>query len=378
MFENISQDTVIYGVLTLLVYSGLGSWLLNRFTRSREDMRRDARAIVSENIALIDSMRRLREQSNDEQRLRELDQMLARLERETAMRVEELNAEEEEELNDPSLRYLILPTPRTPFGAVLSVVFAVCVYFGIAALLTLGVMYANSDVRPLNSIEDLDYFVKVVGFGVALIALAFLARFAAFRSFKAHARAHSANRNGPMRLRKRMTAAVGGDDEGGADDDNMEPGFTGRFEPTETAEPVAPPASEAPKIDTPREPAQAPPSKKPARPEAPAQPAQKDAPNKPGGPTKKAHAATPVDTVRRVERTPEQRAEVARRMAAEAASNNHTGAMTPGMPLGSAGARPIDPRAMQPLAARRASPQGVRPLRSEPPIGKPGDPKDNA
>ena len=370
MFENISQDTVIYGVLTLLVYSGLGSWLIGRLTRSREDMRRDARAIVAENIALIDSMRRLREQSNDEQRLRELDQMLARLERETAMRIEELNAEEEEDLHDPSQRYLILPTPRTPFGAMLSVVFAVCVYFGIAALLTLGVMYANSDLQPLTNVEDLDYFVKVVGFGVALIALAFLARFAAFRSFKQHAREHAANRNGPMRLRKRMTAAVGGGDG------SPEPSLSDHPEPFDVDEP-----------EFPVQPPKAPPAKAPATPApepvaeeapAPASPPAKDAPKAPEAPVKKAQTARqPVDTVRRVERTPEQRAEVARRMAEEAAANGHHPAMTPNMPLGAAGARPIDPRAMQPLAARRPNPQGVQPLRSEPVLGKPASAKRN-
>lgn len=188
IFQDISPDTIIYAVLAIVVYSGLGSWLIGRLTRSRIDARRDARADIAENLGLMERMHTVQNQMSDVAKKGEFQQMWERLRDETTGRIAELNAAEETEIADPSAKYLILPTPRTAFGAVLSLVFAVCVYFSIAALVALAVLLVNNELDLLGTPDDLDYTVKVVGFSAVLMGVAFLARFGAFRTFRSFSR----------------------------------------------------------------------------------------------------------------------------------------------------------------------------------------------
>ena len=188
IFKNLSVETVIYYVLALGIYTTLFVWLSRRMTTSRTEMRRDARQLLSENLALMEAMKRVRgEMENDEQR-GELDQMWRRLLRETSGRIEELNNDEERILADPSEQYLLLPPPVTAFGAILSLIFVAAVFFAGAVFLFLIVNVANAELDPVVRAEDLRYGLQIAGVGLAAIGLAFLSRFAAYQSFKARMR----------------------------------------------------------------------------------------------------------------------------------------------------------------------------------------------
>lgn len=173
-------------VIMLLLYSGIGSWLVERFTKNRADLRRERRAHIRENLELLDHMARLRDRCDTDARKSNVDTMTSRLMSETTGRIEELNRIAEEEQRNPARHYLILPTPRTPFGAFVSLVFAVAVYVAGSVLVVLGVAFFDeAPFSPLTDPEHMTWTLKMLGFSAAMLVLAFLARLLAYRLYNA-------------------------------------------------------------------------------------------------------------------------------------------------------------------------------------------------
>ena len=217
IFKDIGIDTIVYYVLVLGVYVGLISWLSSRLTQSRADMRRDARQSISENLGLIEMMRRVRaEMADTEAKSAEIDQMMKRLMKETSDRIHGLNDEEDKIVADPAEQYLILPPPLTALGAVLSFVFGAAVFFAGASLLFVAVGYANGEFDPVQERGDLRYAAQALGVAVAAGAFAFLARFAAYQSFKARLSrlARRGEPRPPRRSRMRLKGATKEEREG--------------------------------------------------------------------------------------------------------------------------------------------------------------------
>lgn len=174
-------------ILMLLIYSGVGSWLVARFTRTRADLLRERRAAIRETLDLLDHMGRLRDRCQSEARKNSVDTMSERLLTETGARIDELNRIAEEETSNPSRHYLILPTPRSPFGVFVSLIFAAAVYVAGSALVVFGVaFFDDKPFSPLSSEADLAWSMKILGFALAMLLLAFLARFFAYRLYNAH------------------------------------------------------------------------------------------------------------------------------------------------------------------------------------------------
>lgn len=184
LLEDISPETLVYAVLALLVYSAVLIFMLGRFGQARADLRESERAEINANLSLMHAMRRVREDIADGDQLAEFDVMWARLLTETSGRINSLNNAEEVEVARPHRRYLILPAPRTAFGAVMSLIFALAAYAGIGAFLLGGILYANREIDPVNNPADLEFAVKYLGAALLLIGGAFVARFLAYQSYK--------------------------------------------------------------------------------------------------------------------------------------------------------------------------------------------------
>ncbi|MEO1291392.1 MAG: hypothetical protein AAFV62_00950 [Pseudomonadota bacterium] len=181
---GMSQEDLLYYAVMFIAYSGAGSWLIGRLTRTQEDTRRVTRSLISENLGLMLRLSEVREKLPDTERRDEIDEMWNDLLKETAGRIEELNSEEEKEVADPAARYVILPTPRTPLTAILSVLFVACVYVAIGALLVISLAFFRSQLDIFNVPSHLTWFIQVMILSVSLGFAALLIRFACFRLFR--------------------------------------------------------------------------------------------------------------------------------------------------------------------------------------------------
>lgn len=179
----LNEDYLSY-VFMLIIYSGLGSWLVTRFTRDRMAVRRERRAAIRENLELMEKLGALRGALSDAERARALELMNQRLLDETTGRVEELNTIAAQEAVNPARGYLILPPPRTPFAVFVSLVFAFCLYVSIGSLLVLGLAYfQDGGYNPLDSPTDMTWTLKLVGLSVGALILGFAARFLTYRLY---------------------------------------------------------------------------------------------------------------------------------------------------------------------------------------------------
>lgn len=182
---NLELNNIIYGVLLVIAYSGVGSLFVARLTRSRDDMRREGRQLIKSNLELIEAMGKARVTLASEERKAEFQQMLDRLMNETTTRIEELNGIEDAETRDPTERYILVPPPRTIFGALMSLLFGVAVYFSVGALVLIFFFLFTQQMDVFNNQEHQVWTLMTVGVSLALGMLAFLFRYLAFRSFAA-------------------------------------------------------------------------------------------------------------------------------------------------------------------------------------------------
>ncbi len=181
------DNNIIYGILLVIAYSGVGSLFVSRLTRSRADMRNEGRALIKSNLELIEAMSKASASLRDADRRAEFDQMLARLMSETTLRIEELNGVEEAETRDPHERYLLIPPPRTGLGSAMSLLFAISAWASLLMPVLISFwLFTSGPNNEFNLIDDAaDQRVAAIMMGVCvgLGALAFLFRFFAFRSF---------------------------------------------------------------------------------------------------------------------------------------------------------------------------------------------------
>ncbi|MCI4660959.1 MAG: hypothetical protein MRY63_03940 [Neomegalonema sp.] len=181
---GMSQEDFIYNFITLFFYSGGGVWLIGRLSRGADDRRVASRKLITDNLTLMERMGRVREQIPDTARKNEIDEMWNRLLSETAARITDLNTDEEKENSDPASRYLILPPPRTVFGALASVLFIGCLYVAIGALLLVAMYFFRGEVNIFDNEGDLQWFLKVMILAGSLSLVALLLRYLAFLSFR--------------------------------------------------------------------------------------------------------------------------------------------------------------------------------------------------
>lgn len=177
-------ETTLYYVIMIAIYSGLLPWVIGQLTRSRDDDRRAARETVDGTLALVERLRTARAAAVDPARQASIDVMIKRLQAEADDKVAELNASSELEINKPSRRYIVIPTPRTGFGVMLTVMFGASVYFAILLLLTIAFMFWNPPVPNLvSNVNDQWAVGLLVGGSFILVALAILFRAGAYRSY---------------------------------------------------------------------------------------------------------------------------------------------------------------------------------------------------
>lgn len=174
----------IYDIIAILLYSGVGSWLVARLARDPDGERIDRRIAIREQLELMKNLSEVRDNVPDAAKRQELDEMWARLLDEATLQIRELNALAEVEISNPKRRYNILPAPRSPFGYVVSALFVVAVYLSLgAALVLLLNTVRGGGIEAFTDPSDLKWAQGVVVFILATAAMAFLARFAAFRSY---------------------------------------------------------------------------------------------------------------------------------------------------------------------------------------------------
>lgn len=183
----LTEDTINYIVL-ILVYSGLGSWLISRLTSGRADDLRADRARVQETLLLLEQVTKARDELQSanapRQRIEEFEVMRERLATEASAAVAELNLDAAKAFRTPSSRFLVIPTPRSFLGAFVTLIFATALYFAFMLWLTLGFYLTtkeNFDVFRDAASQQTTLFL--FGGGLLLIALALLARMIAYRSY---------------------------------------------------------------------------------------------------------------------------------------------------------------------------------------------------
>lgn len=186
------NETTIYYIIMLFIYSGLLPWVMGQLTRSRSDDRIAARAEVDASLALIERLRTARAASMDAERQASIDLMINRLQREADERIIGLNAAAELESSSPSRRYIVIPTPRTAFGAFLTVLFVGAAYMTGVLLLTIAFDFWNPPVPDLlRSFDDRLRIGLLVAGSLAVVLLAMGLRSLAYRNYnRAAARLH--------------------------------------------------------------------------------------------------------------------------------------------------------------------------------------------
>ena len=178
------EDETLYYIAMIAIYSGLLPWLTSILFHSKADARHEARRAVDETLAMVERLRAARTAAADPARQASYDAMIDRLLAEANERIAELNAEAEREHTQPGARYLIIPAPRSAFGAALTVLFVGAVYFSIMLLLTIAFdFWSNPDFDVLNNTEDQLRVLRLTGGAAALGLLAFLLRYLAYRSY---------------------------------------------------------------------------------------------------------------------------------------------------------------------------------------------------
>lgn len=179
------DETTLYYIAMVVIYSGLGSWLVSRLTRSKADLRELRRTSIRSVLDLMAHIKSVREHVSDPGRQAELDAMWTRLMNEASDKVRELNNLAEHERDDPAQDYLILPPPRSPFAAFISLVFAASLYVGVGALLFVASAFVIDQSLDLTDPAHVEWALLVSGLGVGLCLVAFIARLIAFRIYAA-------------------------------------------------------------------------------------------------------------------------------------------------------------------------------------------------
>ncbi|MEO1329030.1 MAG: hypothetical protein AAFW46_05150 [Pseudomonadota bacterium] len=179
------DNNIIYGILLVIAYSGVGSYFVTRVTRSRADMRNEGRTLIKSNLELIEHMGKAQAALQSPERKAEFQQMLDRLMNETTARIEELNGIEDAETRDPTERYILLPPPRTIWGAITSMLFGVALYFSLGALLLIFFFLFTQQLNLFENQADQIWTAMTVGVSLGLGLVAILFRYLAFRSFVA-------------------------------------------------------------------------------------------------------------------------------------------------------------------------------------------------
>lgn len=178
------NDTTLYYIAMVVIYSGLLPWVVSQLTRSRADERQAARDEIQETLTLTEKLRTARAAATDPARQASYDAMINRLTAEANQQVSDLNAVAAEEGMRPANRYVVIPSPKSAWGAILTVVFAGAVYFAIMFLLTIAFDFWNDPTFDvLNDRQDQQRTLFLLGGSALLVSLAFLTRFMAFRSY---------------------------------------------------------------------------------------------------------------------------------------------------------------------------------------------------
>lgn len=178
------NETTLYYIAMVAIYSGLLPWVTGLLTRSRDEERRAARVAISDTLALVERLRAAQAAAEDPARRAAYDAMIKRLLGEANDEISELNATAEMQARKPAERYMIIPTPRSGFGVILTMVFVASVYFALLMLLTTAFDFWNDPTFDvLNNLEDRQRTLFLAGSAVGLGLLAFLARWLAYGSY---------------------------------------------------------------------------------------------------------------------------------------------------------------------------------------------------
>lgn len=182
------NQTLVYYIVMVLIYSGAGAWLIGQLTRGRADERREARAELSDTLLLLRRLEDAKGAINDAAERETISRMQERLVGETNVKIGELNALAERDRLSPGRRYLVLPPPRTTGGVVASLVFAVAGYFAFFSFFGFGVEVYTDELDPFAGGLQQERAIGLIGLGVALLVVALIGRWLAFRAYAAHAR----------------------------------------------------------------------------------------------------------------------------------------------------------------------------------------------
>lgn len=187
-FLNMGEDGSIYYIAMMLIYTVVGPWIVNRLSHSKGQEREELRSEVAASLDLIEKLSKARDAAASHRRA-EMDAMIERLTAESSVRVSELNIEAQRLIEEPDRRFLIIPTPRTAFAAIITVLTIASVYFAFMFWLTLGYDFWNR--------ENFDIFnhdiaqrraLFLAGGGIILFTIGYILRFLAFRLFRSYAR----------------------------------------------------------------------------------------------------------------------------------------------------------------------------------------------
>lgn len=180
----LDSETFSY-ISMIVIYSGLGPWLIGRLTRSRAEERAARREKVATTLVLLEAVSRARDASaNDGGTASDLaayDDMRARLSSEAVQAVAELNLDADEEAASPSWRFVVIPTPISAGGVLSTLLFAAALYFGVMVWLTLAWYFiTDATFNVLVDPDDQRIAMILGGGGLALLAVAFGARLLAY------------------------------------------------------------------------------------------------------------------------------------------------------------------------------------------------------
>lgn len=181
---ELPDSQTLYYIAMVAIYTGFLPWLISLFTNSQAEERREARESVDQTLGMVERLRAARAAAVDPARQASYDLMINRLLGEANDRISELNAEAERVSVKPAERYVIIPTPRSAFGAVLTVVFITAVYFALMFLLTIAFDFWNDPQFDVVANPEHQWRTAFLGGGaVVLGVVAFLTRFLAYRAY---------------------------------------------------------------------------------------------------------------------------------------------------------------------------------------------------
>ncbi len=187
-FLNMGDDTSVYYLAMMLIYTVVGPWVINRLSQSKGKEREELRSEVAASLDLIEKLAKARDAASPKRRA-EMDSMIERLTAESSVRISELNMEAQRLVEQPDRRFLIIPTPRTAFAAIVTVLTIASVYFAFMFWLTLGFDFWNREsFDVLNNDLAQRRAMFLAGGGIVLFVIGYCLRFAAFRLFRFHAR----------------------------------------------------------------------------------------------------------------------------------------------------------------------------------------------